>query len=79
MAGTIQSPRYTNDREINRYVSIESSCCTDTNDVDSPPPLYKEMTIIESSESTISHLSKSLKHIEFDLKLLNYVELKLCE
>ena len=68
--------RYTIDTEINRYVSIRSSCCTDTDDGDSP---LKTTTIPEQnllvSHLTFKQLSKRLKHIEFDL---NYVDKILC-
>jgi len=45
---------YTIDTEINRYVSIRSSCCTDTSG-----------SII--SHLTFIHLSKILEQFEFDL------------
>ena len=50
---------YTIDTEINQYVLIRSSCCTDTSG-----------SII--SHLTFLQLSKRLKHIEFDF---NYVQL----
>ena len=69
--------RYSIDTEINRYVSIRSSCCTDTDDGDS----RKKTIIIESSANIFLHLtfillSYKLEPIEFDL---NYVEQILCE
>jgi len=44
--------------EINRYVSVRSSCCTDTDDGDS-------QTIRFTLD--LPTLSKILKHIDFDL------------
>jgi len=55
--------RYTIETEINRYVSIRSSCCTDT-----PGSIISHLTFIQ--------LTNKLKHIEFDLY---YLELILCE
>jgi len=59
----IGSIRYTINTKRNRYVSLRSSCCTDTSG-----------SII--SRLTFTQLSKRLKHIEFDL---NYVELIFCK
>ena len=50
--------QYTVDTEVNRYVSIRSSCCTDTSG-----SIISLLTFIQ--------LSKRLKHIECDLIVLN--------
>ena len=68
--------RYTIDTEINRYVSIRSSCCIDTDDGDSS---LKTTTIIILEQNllvshlTFNQLSKRLKHIEFFALALAFV------
>jgi len=69
--------RNTIDTDINRYILIRPSCCTDTDDGDNPP----KTTIIPDPKLFVSHLTfiqlrKRLKHVDFDL---NYFELILCE
>ena len=74
--GRYSQYRYSIDTDINRYVSIRSSCRTDTDDGDS----CKKTTNIPDTKLLVSHMifiqfNKQLKHIEFDL---NYVELLIC-
>jgi len=73
-AGTINHYRYTIDTEINLYVSIRSSCCTDTDDGDR----RKKQRLFRNQiyYLTFTHISKKLKGIEFNH---NFVELILCE
>jgi len=74
--GRYSQYRYSIDTDINRYVSIRPSCCTDTDDGDS----CKKTTNIPNPKQFVSHmifipLIKNLKHIDFDL---NYVDLLIC-
>jgi len=55
--------RYTIDTEINWYISIQSTCCTETSG-----NIISHLTFIQ--------LSKRVKHIEFDL-ILNNLWIKL--
>jgi len=75
--GRYSQYRYSIDTDINRYVSIRSSCCTDTDDGGSCKKKHEYFGPKTIGFTLDFHTiyQKKIKHIEFDL---NYVELLIC-